>query len=583
MLQIIRRCVQACVLLIVTAVALLSLYAHYRAARSIDDPQLMAGLRGEVVTQMIHPRIEKLDDPQAFLDGNKGTIWSMRLLGVSLSDPLAAAEMIAASKHIHWPMLVSIILPVVLTMIFGKVFCSWICPGYLLFEITGKLRRVLRFAEIKPGNLKFSHRNKYVLLCVGLLLATLLSAPLFAMIYPPAVVSRVIHAWIFGTQMAAMLILLGIIVAFELFVSPRWWCRTMCPGGALYGLLGWSRPVRIKLRRAACTGCMDCIPVCEEGINPITQSGSIECDNCGVCIRHCGDKALYFTIGLPGKAARTHHNESHTPPKSRGLQPARSLRVHTASKHPTSATDAKTKAATSLGVRPTSPVAPPSRRCVHGRDAHATGFFGRTLVALLIVFLFAEPAAGHHILGLPHYSYKENYPQRPTLEYPATSGPYDILLTSYPGVPNPGVPANLAFYIKNRQTKHSYPDPVSVRILKTSTFGDNTVVMPPTVRPPFDNEHKFQFTFPDDGEYIVELSVLIEGRTEVIPFLVLAGQPSAAASFAITGSFGIVLLFVVIRAVQKKRRRRRTQAGSVTTTVGALGASDGLRSGGNVP
>ena len=560
MLQILRRSIQASVLLIAAAVAMLSLYAHYRAARSIDDPQLMAGLRGEVVTQWIHPRIEQLDDPQTFLDGNKGTIWSMRLLGVSLSDPLAAVEMIAASKHIHWPMLVSIILPVVLTVIFGKVFCSWVCPGYLLFEITGKLRRILPWAEIKPGNLRFSHANKYILLLVGLLLATLLSAPLFAMIYPPAVVSRLIHAWIFGTQMAAMLILLGVIVAFELFVSPRWWCRTMCPGGALYGLLGWFRPVRIKLRREVCTGCLDCIPVCEAGINPITQSDSIECDNCGVCIQHCGDRALYFTIGLPGSNARTHHNTSHTLPKSRGLQPARPLQVNTATIHPTPTAGAVTKTASSLEVRPKSPVAPPSRRCVHGRDAHATGLLGRTLIALLAVLIFAEPAAGHHILGLPHYSYKENYPQRPTLEYPATSGPYDILLTSYPGVPTPGSPANLAFYIKNRQTKRAYENPVSVRILQTSTFGDNAIVMLPTVRQPFDNEHKFQFTFPDDGEYIVELSVMIEGRTEVIPFLMLAGRPSATASFAITGSFGMILVFVAIRAVQKKRRRRRKRA-----------------------
>lgn len=528
-LQFIRRCVQACAVLVVTAVSLLSLYAHYRAARSIDDPQLMAGLRGEVVTQLIHPPIEQLEDPQAFLDGNKGTIWSMRLLGVSLSDPLAAAEMIAASKRLHWPMLVSIIAPVILTLIFGKVFCSWVCPGYLLFEITGKLRRVLPWAEIKPGNLRFSHKNKYVLLCVGLLLATFLSAPLFAMIYPPAVVSRVIHACIFGTQLAAMLILLGLMVAFELFVSPRWWCRTMCPGGALYGLLGWARPVRIKLRQEVCTGCLDCVPVCEEGINPITQSGSIECDNCGVCIRHCGDQALYYTIGLPSSGITTRRNSSPTNPTGRGLRTAPLREAKAASKSPIPAAGSRTKATT-------------------------------LLTAMLAVLLSAEPAAGHHVLGLPHYSYKENYPQRPTLEYPATSGPFDILLTSYPGVPTPGMPANLAFYIRNRLTQRSYPNPVSVRILKTSTFGDNAIVMPPTVRPPFDNQHKFQFTFPEDGEYVVELSVMIEGRSEVIPFLMLAGHPSAAASFAMTGAFGMVLVFVAIRAVQKKRRRRRDPA-----------------------
>ena len=47
----------------------------------------------------------------------------------------------------------------------------------------------------------------------------------------------------------------------------------------------------MKLRREKCTDCQACIPVCEAGINPITQSESIECDNCGVC-------AAFINIGI---------------------------------------------------------------------------------------------------------------------------------------------------------------------------------------------------------------------------------------------------------------------------------------------
>jgi hypothetical protein len=171
----------------------------------------------------------------------------------------------------------------------------------------------------------------------------------------------------------------------------------------------------------------------------------------------------------------------------------------------------------------------------------------------------ASPVTAHHILGLPHYSYKENYPQRPTLEYPATTGPYDVLLTSYPGVPVPGEPANLAFYIKNRQTDRVFEQPIRVRVLQTHTFGDNTIIVPATQRTPFDNEYKFHVTFPADAEYIVELSMPVEGRTEVIPFLMTAGEPTATASFVAAGSLGTVLLLVVVRAVQVKRRRRRAK------------------------
>ncbi len=324
------------------------------------------------------------------------------------------------------------------------------------------------------------------------------STPLFVLIYPPAVISRAAHAWVFGTALTGTVVLLGIMVAVEVFVSPRWWCRTVCPGGALYGLIGWIRPVRVKLKKASCTGCMDCIPVCEAGINPITQSSSIECDNCGVCIRHCGPAALVFTIGLPDAFSK----------------PSRDRRPR--------------------------PIAKPT--------AVAT--------LLLAVLLSTNPALGHHILGLPHYSYKENYPQRPTLEYPATTGPYSVLLTSYPGIPTPGEPANLALYIKDHDAGRVYTEPITLRVLQTSTFGDNTIILPSTTRGPFDNEYKFHVTFPTDGEYIVELSMMVEGRLEVIPFLMVAGEPTAASSIVISGSFGVILLFVVVRAVQKKKRRR---------------------------
>ncbi len=495
--QIARRLVQALTLAVLVAIPLLSLYAHYRAARSIDDPQLMAGLRAEAITRVIHPYVDALDDPQRFLDGNKGTLWSMRLFGVDLTDPLAAVETFATSKQVHVPLLVSAVIPVILAIIFGRVFCSWICPGYVLFELTGKLRKLLRFAEIQPGEMQFSHANKYYVLLAGLILAAVTCTPLFALLYPPAVISRAMHAWVFGTAFSGMLVLLSVIVTIEVFVSPRWWCRTVCPGGALYGLLGWLRPVRVKLLRTACTGCQDCIPVCEAGINPITQSESIECDNCGVCIRHCGDGALVYSIGLPGR-----HRKNRT-------------------------------AASRIAMAKTALVA----------------------AALLSPLMATGSALGHHVLGLPHYSYKENYPQRPTLEYPATTGPYDVLLTSYPGAPVPGEPANLAFYIKNRLTGEVYDRPVAARILQTSTFGDNVIVMESTTRTPFDNEYKFYATMPTEGEYVVELSLPVEGRVEVIPFLLVVGNPTAAASFVVVGAFLLVIVLVAVRAIQVKRRR----------------------------
>ena len=494
--QFIRRCIQLAVVSLMLLLVLLSLYAHYRAARAIEDHTQSDTWRGSVLG-IVHQRVDGMDKPEEFLDTYKGTIWSMRLGDLDLTDPLAAAEVIATSKTIYVPMLATILIPVVVTLVLGRVFCSWICPAGLLFELTGKLRKLLRFAEVPPAEVRFSPANKYIFLGVGLVVSAIVGLPIFALVYPPAVLSRIAHAWIFGTSMAGMLILIGLIIGFELFISPRWWCRTVCPGGALYALLGWPRLLRVKLIADRCTGCRECEPVCEPGLNPVLESSGIECDNCGVCIRHCSDKALVYTIALP-----------------------------------------------TLG------------RVRRSRERTSIAKMLPAVASMLLVLAVPVPALGHHILGLPHYSYKENYPQAPTLEYPATTGPYNVLMTSYPGRPVPGEAGIICFYIKNRCTKQPYDEPVTVRVLQTFTFGTSEVVHPSVTHPPFDNQHKVTVLFPVEGEYIVELTMNVEGQTEVIPFLMVIGNPTATWSIITAIVAGLVVFLVTVRAIKKKRDRR---------------------------
>lgn len=299
-LQAFRRLVQLSVVLLIFVLPYLSLYAHYRAAHALEDETEMIGFRGRVLAAL-DKRIRTMDDPQRFLDDNKGTVWSARLGGWDLTDPLAV-EAIAASLprgSISGSLVLSMLLPVLATLLLGKVFCSWICPANLLFELTGKLRKLLRLAELPPADVKFSRANKYVLLVVGLLAAAVVGLPIFTLVYPPAALSRMAHAWIFGTSLTGFLVLLGVIAAVEVILSPRWWCRTMCPGGALYGLIGGARLLRVKLHESRCTKCRECEPVCEPGLNPVTESYGIECDNCGRCVKACPEKALSYTIGFP--------------------------------------------------------------------------------------------------------------------------------------------------------------------------------------------------------------------------------------------------------------------------------------------
>lgn len=72
----------------------------------------------------------------------------------------------------------------------------------------------------------------------------------------------------------------------------------------MYGLLGARRVLRVELLPGRCTACKLCEPVCEEGINPVSQSRGIECDNCGECVRHCPDGALAFSLTRRGRPSK---------------------------------------------------------------------------------------------------------------------------------------------------------------------------------------------------------------------------------------------------------------------------------------
>lgn len=499
----IRRLVQLLSIVILVFLPIAALYTHYKESHAIHD--LGTNNWRHVAVRGIEHVVDERADRQRLIENTQGTIWSAKILGVSLSDPLAGAETIISSRSFYRPMLWSLLIPLAVTVLFGRVFCGWICPMNTLLELVDRCRRLLRMAEIPERDIRFSLKNKYLFLAVVLGLVGVTSVPFIALFYPPAVISREVHLVVFGATVGIGAYLILAVCAFELFVSKRWWCRYVCPGGALYSLLGRFRVVRVVRNENHCVKCGECVRVCQFDLRPmLVQTTGMECTNCGSCVRACHDDALSFQVILP-------HQE---------FQRAKS--------------------------------SPPA--------TVASGLPKLPMIALLAMgLLLPSSVQAHHILGLPHYSYKENYPQAPTLEYPATTGPYDVLMTSFPGHAVPRERTTIAFYIKDRNTGMPYEQSVSLRVLQTSTFGGNKVILAPTTHEPTTNQHKFFVIFPDDGEFIVELTMDVEGKPEVIPFLIIAGQPSAAKSIVVAVAIGLVVFLVVVRAIRIKRNRLARQ------------------------
>lgn len=258
-------------------------------------------------------------DPENDLDAIKGNTWSGTFWSLQLSDPLSIVGQVAGSLKIYWPFLLTGLIPVLFTLIFGRFFCGWICPATLLYELNTNLATLLRKAGLHIGNRRYDRRLKYIVLVLGLLVAMLSGSVVFAAIYPPAVIGREIYyaVALAGFGIGAVYFLLTLL--FDLLVARRGFCRYLCPGGALYSLLGHFRLFRIKRVVENCNDCAKCSAICEFGLDPLRDQFGQECNNCTACIAICPTDAMTFYIS-PRDIA--YQGPGHIGPKYRRLNEA---------------------------------------------------------------------------------------------------------------------------------------------------------------------------------------------------------------------------------------------------------------------
>lgn len=271
----------------------LHLYQTYEAAHAYD---LLSPTEKSISDSMEFITKPFIDDPEVDLNSLKGTTWSGTLFGLKLSDPLAVVGQISAGKTVYMPFLITAIIPIFFTVIFGRFFCGWICPATLIYELNDNLATWLRKAGIPIGRKKLDFRLKYMVLVMGIIISAATGMIVFASMYPPALIGREIYYAIalsgFGSGMVFFLLTL----LFDLMVTRRGFCRYVCPGGALYSLFGHFRLFRIQRDVTKCNDCAKCNVVCQFGLDPLRDNFTQECNNCTACIAVCPTDALSFKV-----------------------------------------------------------------------------------------------------------------------------------------------------------------------------------------------------------------------------------------------------------------------------------------------
>lgn len=235
-------------------------------------------------------------DPANGLDAIKGTTWSGNFFGYQISDPLSVLGQIASGVTLYWPFIATALIPVIASVLFGRFFCGWICPATFLYELNTIMTLALHRLGFRFGHRKFDRRLKYLVLAIGMALSVISGSVLISVIYPPAIIGRELYFGIALNGFGTGLVFFVITLLFDLLVARRGFCRYVCPGGALYSLLGRYRLFRIKRIVENCNDCAKCNAVCEFGLDPLHDDFGQECNNCSACIAVCPTEAMTFVV-----------------------------------------------------------------------------------------------------------------------------------------------------------------------------------------------------------------------------------------------------------------------------------------------
>ena len=180
---------------------------------------------------------------------------------------------------------------IVLAIIFRRSFCGLICPFGAIQEFFAKIgHKIFKRKFIMPSKIDKPLRYlKYVLLIVTVLYAWK-TAGLWMTPYDPwsaysHLPEGLASVW---SESAVGLILLGVTIIGSLLYD-RFFCKYLCPMGALYAIIGKISPFKVKRNEDTCTSCGVCNKVCPMNIDVqhSKEIKSAECINCQICVLSC--------------------------------------------------------------------------------------------------------------------------------------------------------------------------------------------------------------------------------------------------------------------------------------------------------
>ena len=181
-------------------------------------------------------------------------------------------------------------------MLVGRAFCGWACPFGALHDLVSYFNGEKSFEAPRYWYLK------YMVLFILLVLSWITLDTVFCKFCPSGSLFAAIPFFIlhpnssFSTFFYVhILTLIATLILAYLIV--RFWCRYLCPLGAIHGMFNKVSLLDIRFDDKKCTECKACLKVCPMGIVQVENiSNSTDCTICGRCVEKCPERALSFVL-----------------------------------------------------------------------------------------------------------------------------------------------------------------------------------------------------------------------------------------------------------------------------------------------
>lgn len=200
-----------------------------------------------------------------------------------------------------------------LTLVFGRIYCSVICPMGVFQDLVIRVHKLLSPKGRKPKRhfVKEPRIVRYGVLALVIVTALTFSQLLLTVLAPYSAYGRMVRSIVGlsrGESLAPALLITAaatlVVICVCAWIWGRGWCNTVCPVGSVLGLVSRFSLFKVSIDQSQCVSCRKCEKGCKSSCIDI-DTHTIDhsrCVDCFDCLGSCPKGGIKFRFSLPRKA-----------------------------------------------------------------------------------------------------------------------------------------------------------------------------------------------------------------------------------------------------------------------------------------